>query len=101
MMQGDAYLLPIHVEIEGETIDANMFSDIEISIGPIRKYMVRGDIEFNEETKDFEAYLTQKETFKLGKKEKVQIRFKFNSGDVIGVNLGEKEIVPSLSKVEL
>lgn len=101
MMQGDQYALPIQIETNEGIADATTFADLEIFLGNVRKTLSGGDISYDEETKSFNVYFTQKDTFKLNGAENLQIRCKFDTGDVIGVKAGSYSVEGSLSRVVL
>ena len=101
MMQGDEYYIPLSIEVEDTIVSPNTFDDLEFSFGKIRKTLKDGQIEYSEETGDFNIYLTQEETFTLKKSEKMQIRCKFKNGEVVGVDIGSYKVIQSTSKVVL
>ena len=97
-MTGDAYILPISITLDDGAADAGSFEDIEITVGSVRKTMKHGDVIYDDSEKTFNVRFTQEDTFKLRGKKTVQIRFKFASGDVIGVDAGVLEHEESTSK---
>lgn len=101
MMQGDQYALPIQIEIDEGIADATVFADLEVFLGEVRKTMSGGNIEYDEENSTFNVYFTQKDTFKLEGYEELQIRCKFNSGDIVGIKAGSYNVEESLSRVVL
>ena len=99
MMRGDAYCLPIMIETESGTASADSFTNVEVCIGnTIRKTMSSGEVIYDAERSLFLVPLTQEETFGLHGRARVNVRCKYPSGDVIGVDLGVLEFSPSLSK---
>ena len=101
MMPGDQYALPIQIETSEGIAGATTFADLEIFLGSVRKTLSGGNIKYNSDTKTFDVYFTQKDTFKLGGSEKLQIRCKFDNGDVIGIKAGSYSVEDSLSRVVL
>ena len=99
MMRGDAYCLPIEIETDSGTATADSFTDVEVCIGnTIRKMLSSGEIIYDAERSVFLVPLTQEETFGLHVRTRVNIRCKYSSGDVIGVDLGVIEFAPALSR---
>ena len=101
MKQGDQYALPIQIETNEGIAGATTFADLEVFLGSVRKTLSGGDIKYNSGTKTFNVYFTQKDTFKLNGAEELQIRCKFDSGDVIGIKAGSYSVEDSLSRVVL
>lgn len=101
MMQGDSYKLPIQINTAEGALVPDMIEDIEVFVGQIRKTYRNGEITYDEEQTAFLVDLSQKETFRLRGKEKVQARVKFTEDDVVGVDLGELDIANATSKVVL
>lgn len=102
MMQGDQYRLPIEFKNEdGKPITQEEINDIEIFVGPFRKTISDGGVQFERSDGVFYVFMTQKETFMLRGDVKIQARIKFLSGDVTGIDLGAVKIDTSTSKVVL
>lgn len=102
MMQGDAYNIPIEIMVDDGVADKTLFDEVEIVIGNIVKTMSSGEITYDNENKVFLFPISQKESMKLGAKADCQVRVKPNgTNDVIGVNLGEIDVVKTLSKAVL
>ncbi len=101
MMMGDSYKLPIEILTEEGPATEETFSEIEFMIGNVRKTKTSGEIIYNADIQMFLVPLTQKDTFSLLGMEKVQIRCKFASGDVLGTELDPEDVVCSISKEEL
>ena len=98
MMKGDAYSLPLSIETDSGSATAESFAELEVCIGrSVRKTLSSGEIKFDAERAVFLVPLTQEETFGLGGRARVNIRCKYASGDVIGVDLGVLDFAPSLS----
>jgi len=98
MMQGDSYGLEIDIlNADGQTITSADVSDVEITIGSLRKTYAEGEVTF--EAGKWKFPLSQTETFKmLPAKVKVQLRVKWPNGEVEGCDLGYKNIQESISK---
>lgn len=102
IMQGDEYSLLIAVSTEDDEPIETAFSDIELSFGDtFRKTLSAGEIKYDAELGKFKVYLEQEETFKMKGSERIQIRFKFNNGEVVGVDAGTYAVRQSISKVVL
>lgn len=99
MMRGDAYSLPISIETSVGIATADLFEEVEVCIGSeVRKTLSSGEITFDAERSLFLVPLTQEETFGLHGRARVNIRCKYHGGDVVGVDLGVLDFVPSLSR---
>lgn len=99
MMMGDSYKLPVEISIDdGTTATGETFEEIEFMIGGVRKTKTSGEITYDADDQVFLIPLTQQDTFSLLGNEKVQIRLKFASGDVIGVELEPEYVAHSMSK---
>ena len=99
--QGDQYGIPITIKINGELATPDMFSNVEIVIGNIRKDMESG-VTYSEAEKAWIFPVTQQETIRhASKSQDGQVRVKFPSGDVYCASLGTVVINASLSKVVL
>ncbi|MBQ4140039.1 MAG: hypothetical protein IJD70_01775 [Clostridia bacterium] len=99
MMRGDAYNLPISISTDIGNANAESFKEVEVCIGNgIRKTLSSGEIKFDSERSLFLVPLTQKETFSLRGRARVNVRCKYASGDVIGIDLGIIEFSPALSR---
>lgn len=97
-MTGDAYVLPIIISLESGVATDYDLSDVEVTIGSIRKTLSDGEITFDSDTNEFLVPLSQEETFKLRGKRDVDVRVKLLTGEVIGVKAGEVEHIESQSK---
>lgn len=99
MMKGDAYRIPISIETADGAATPESFADVEVCIGrSVRKTLSASEITYDTERALFLVPITQEETFALGDRAKVNIRCKYHSGDVVGVDLGILEFIPSLSR---
>ena len=98
MMQGDSYGVAIDIfNAEKIAITAADVSDVEVTIGFIRKSYSTGGVTYEHDR--WLVHLAQEDTFSiLPSKVKVQIRVKWPDGSVEGVDLGYKNIQESLSK---
>lgn len=97
IMQGDAYSIPIAVTAaDGTTIDNTIVEAVEVMIGFLRK-TYPAEITFSAGKWLFP--LTQEESFRLsGYQQNVQIRIKFNSGEVVGTVIESMPVITSASK---
>lgn len=98
MMQGDSYSLHIEIlDVDGSAITDSDVSDIEISVGFLKKRYTTGKITFNDGKWVFP--LTQQETFAMAPaRVKIQCRVKRVNGVVEGCDLGYRNIRESISK---
>lgn len=98
MMQGDSYGIPIEITKEdGTVVTSSDVSDVEITIGSIKKSMKKGSVSFSDGM--FVFPITQSETFSLiPSAVKAQVRVVWANGDVEGVDLGEIRVKESMSK---
>lgn len=102
MMQGDAYKIPFEIKVDGEVANSETFTDVEISVGNIIKTMSSGDVKFDTEQNAFMFPITQQETFTLrNTPQKVQIRVKYEDGNVYGVQPENVDVIGSVSKAVL
>ena len=101
MMQGDSYRLPIQVTMNGDIVTLNMVEDVEVMLGSIRKTFLDGSVSFDEIQEAWLVSLSQEDTFRLRGGANAQVRVKFLSGDVLGVDLGYVDVKSSVSKVVL
>lgn len=102
IMQGDEYSIPFVIETASGTATPDIFSDLEIVIGNMRKTLSDGQIKYDDTSKRFLFPLTQEETFSLSTApQKVQLRCKTQNGEVIGQSLGVINVAASISKVVL
>lgn len=97
IMQGDAYSIPITITTaDGTLIDDTMVDAVEVVIGFLKKTYPE-EITFSDGKWLFP--LTQEESFKLSSyQQTVQVRVKFNSGEVVGAVIGSVPITASVSK---
>lgn len=102
-MQGDAYNIPIKLQVDGGIADISMFSEVEITIGNIRKTLSNNNISFDASKKVFLFPLSQKESFNLIVGEYIpEVRVKIaESDEVLGTKLEKILVVKSKSKAVL
>lgn len=88
--QGDSYSLPIAVTLNGGNLNIKEIETVEICLGKVRK-LYPGEVSYDSENGEFLVPLTQKDTMKMpaGRYMELDVRFKFVTGEVIG--LKEKE----------
>lgn len=102
MLQGDSYALPISIAVDGGVADNSCFADVEICVGALRKTIAANEIKYDTARQVFLFPLTQEETMAMSYKQLVQVRVKLkDSGNVIGVDLGQINVGQSISKVVL
>ena len=101
MMQGDSYGLMIEIlNSDGMSITLEDVSDVEISVGLLRKTFADGEVVYADGYWVFP--LSQEETFKLPSgKVKAQARVVWANGVVEGVALDEVRVSESISKAVL
>jgi hypothetical protein len=98
MMQGDSYGLKIEIlNADGVAVTTDDVSDVEITVGFVRKTHANFDIIYSDGFWIFP--LTQEETFKMpATRVKAQVRVVWRDGSVEGASLGEIQIHESISK---
>lgn len=101
MMQGDQYRVPLQLTLNGEIVTDEIVENVEVMLGNIRKTKEENVVTYDALQEAWLISLTQQDTFLLRGSIKVTVRCKFNSGDVIGVDLGMIDILHSASKVVL
>lgn len=96
IMQGDAYKIPVTITSRGENLDVNLVDSIEMAVGSLIK-AYPGELEYADEKWFFPV--SQEETFALPAfQQPVQVRVKFNTGEVIGAKIGSLFVESSHSK---
>lgn len=90
MMQGDAYGLLIEIlDAEGGIVSPAVVSNVEITVGPIKKTYASGEVSFNTAEGKWVFPLTQEESFRFpAARVKAQVRVVWQNGDVEGASLG-------------
>ena len=97
IMQGDAYPIRILLKTkEGVTVTPSDVSDVEITIGGIRKSYADGDVTFDDGAWIYP--LTQDVSFRFVNRVRCQARVKFVGSDVIGRFIDNISVVNSDSK---
>ena len=101
MMQGDSYGLMIEIKKEdGTLVTSEDVTNVEISIGHLRKTFADGEIAYSGGHWVFP--FSQEETFNFPvSKVKAQVRVVWANGVVEGCSLGEIRVNESISKVVL
>jgi hypothetical protein len=99
MMQGDAYGLNIEiVNASGVAVTPEDVSDVEITVGFLRKTYAKGEITHSSNGK-WVFPMTQEETFKLPASHvKAQVRVLWPNGYCEGASLGSINVHESISK---
>lgn len=100
MMQGDSYGLSIEIlKADGSAVTLKDVSDVEITIGHLRKTYKNGEVTFDSDSGKWVFPLTQEETFKFPvMRVKGQVRVAWAGGGVEGASLGYVNINESYSK---
>ena len=83
--QGDEYVIPVEIKINGEKVPIEDVEAVEFRTGDVRK-VYPDDVGYDGETGCFQMKLTQEDTFSLPADDAVQfdVRVKFRGGTVIG-----------------
>lgn len=91
IMQGDSYLLPFRISLNGEPIDINEIEKIEFVVGNLKKIYINEspEIIYNSEERLFYFPITQQESIDMDGPQRVQVRIKDNSENVIGKVYGD------------
>lgn len=95
MVQGDAYSIEVEITNDGQTLSPPTVSLVEIALLNLVK-TYPGDVTFSDGK--FHFPLTQTETFGLPTVCPMQVRVKFQSGDVIGSEMQKIDVKRALSK---
>lgn len=85
LKQGDAFLLPVRLSLNGSTLNATSVETVEFCVGGLRK-LFPGEVSFSEETGMFFVPLSQQETlaFPPNRAVAVDVRVRFAGGNVLG-----------------
>lgn len=85
--QGDAYSLPVDIWLNGEPISIADVSEVEFVFGDGLRKLYPGDVPYSTADAVFYLPLTQDETFAFPADSAItlDIRVKFNGGNVIGI----------------
>lgn len=96
MVQGDAYSMDVEITNLGEPLNIAGVGKVEISLAFLQK-SYPDEVTYSDGK--FRFPLTQAETFKLPPKCPMQVRVKFASGDVLGSEMQQVDVLRSISKV--
>ena len=85
LKQGDAYLMPLNITVNGGQLPASEVEAVEVRLGDVRK-LYPEEISYDAETGHFLVPLRQKDTLSLPEDDAVQldVRVKFKGGSVAG-----------------
>ena len=83
--QGDAYLMPLNITVNGGQLPASEVEAVEVRLGDVRK-LYPEEITYDVDTGFFMVPLYQADTFTLPEDDAVQldVRVKFKGGSVAG-----------------
>ena len=97
MMRGDSYEIAITLtDEENQPIAPADVSEVEISLGDLKKTYTSGDVAYNDGKWLFPV--SQDETLStVAAVSTLQVRVKYLLGDVVGAKVGNVYIVPSSS----
>lgn len=97
--QGDSYNIKIEIKNGGLPLDMESVELVEIFLGGLIKTYPE-DVQYDEESGQFLFPLEQTEShmFKPGKTVTLDIRVKFKSGDVVGIEPQRIDVIKSMSK---
>lgn len=100
--QGDAYNLKIKVSNSNYKLNIDDVDVVEVFLGDMIK-TYPGVVTYDEEEDVFLFPLTQSESlmFKPGKTVTFDLRVKFNSGEVTGIQPQKIDVIKSMSKAVL
>lgn len=101
MMQGDKYSLAIELKYlsNGAFVTDAGVEDIEITIGPMRRTLSGGDLQYVPSLKKWLFPVSQEQTMGLWpKRYKAQARIVWPGGEIEGVKLGLVRVDESISK---
>lgn len=100
IMQGDQYHIAIEILVDDQPItDISTISDVEVCLGTLKKTMANNEIIYSETEKAFLFPLTQQEAFAFpARNQSMQVRVKFQNGDVIGEKLDYVDVESSMSR---
>lgn len=75
MMQGDACRLPFHIRQDGVTVTPEMITDLEVTVGSLRKTYTSGEITYGEGC--WFVYLSQEETMAMSGSKYIRVRIRY------------------------
>lgn len=98
MMQGDSYSLDIEIlTADGTAVTDEDVSNVEITIGHLRKTYADGDVRYADGAWKFP--MTQEETFQyLPSRVRGQVRVVWKNGEVEGITLDGIRVKESISR---
>ena len=105
--RGDQYYLQVEILSDGELLNTDNVSEVEITIADLVKTAIKtstgftGDVVYESDKKLFLFPLTQEESFCLPKKTEVQARIKYQDNNVVASDISILEVDKSLSKEAL
>ncbi len=85
--QGDAYGIPLEIQLNGEVLHAEDVEKVEVFVGDNIRKLYPSEITYNDTLSCFIVPVTQEETFELpeGETIRVDVRVQFPGGMVRGV----------------
>lgn len=85
--QGDAYGIPLDIQLNGEALTAADVEQVEVFVGDGIRKLYPGQITYSDTLGCFVVPVTQEETFTLpeGETVRVDVRVQFPGGMVLGV----------------
>lgn len=98
MVQGDAYSIDITIQNQGQPLSVDGVELVEVTLLNITRSYPE---EVTYSDGKFHFPITQQETFKLPPMCPMQVRVKFNGGDVIGSRIQMVEVAGAISKAVL
>lgn len=105
--QGDAYAVPVQINVDGETVNSESLSLIDVvefMVGESIRKVYPTEVAFDGNENVFLVPLTQDETFALedGDTLSFDVRVGFTSGDVVGTKIMPKlRVLDALSEEEI
>lgn len=101
IMQGDEYGIPLGLTIDGVPATPDMIADLEVSIGNRVKRYSDGSLPYVEECGFLWPLVQSDSLYMRPTTYDVQARVKFLSGDVVGISIGNIDVIRSQSRKEL
>lgn len=75
IMQGDACRIPFHIRQDGRVVMADMITDLEVTVGELRKTYSSGEITYDDEY--WYVYLSQQETMAMTGPDQIRVRIRY------------------------
>ena len=75
MMQGDACRIPFRIRQDGMTVTPEMITDLEVTVGQLRKTYLGGEIIWGEDC--WFVYLSQEETMGMNGADYIRVRVRY------------------------